>query len=35
MQVRMSSIPILCEHIGVLPNSDFEVVRDSFWELYR
>ena len=29
MQVRMSNIPILCEHIGMLPNSDFGFVRDN------
>ena len=34
-QVRALSTFRLYERIGMLPNSDFEVVRDSFWKLYR
>ena len=34
-QVRVLSTSRLYERIGMLPNSDFEVVRDSFWKLYR
>ena len=34
-QVRVLSTLRLYERIGMLSNSDFEVVRDSFWKLYR
>lgn len=34
-QIRVLSTSRLYERIGMLPNSDFEVVRDGFWKLYR
>lgn len=34
-QIRVLSTSRLYERIGMLPNSDYEMIKNGFWRLYR